>query len=168
MLWKRCGTSFLNPRLLLPAMLRYDMQNREKKVEPQVSPGSGKNQIVSFLEHVVKETQCTDRVIHNYLFYLYVTTLRQPGKEQVVIEFIKSQSSLGFGGIAKSLVHFDVQYALRLCQQHHLLQACVQLYLLLEMQEEALSLALKVINQSIKLVFSFSASGPTLYPHLHS
>ena len=145
-LWTRCGSSFLNPRLLLPSMLQYEIQKKEirdPRFDLVVSPGTGKNQIIKYLEHIINNEQNTDRVIHNYLFYLYVSMLPEIDKETTVINFIQSQANEGlFRGIDS--VYFDVQYALKLCQQYNLLQACVQLYLVLDMQQDALSLALKV------------------------
>ena len=137
-LWKRCGTLFANPRLLLPSMLCYEIKQREVNLSV---PDGGKNEIMLFLEYVIKEANCTDRVIHNYLLYLYVTTLKGEEREKTVMVFIKIQNPHGAG----NQVNFDIQYALRICQQYQLLQACVQLYLILEMQKEAVSLALKVL-----------------------
>jgi hypothetical protein len=114
-LWTRC--EFLNPRLLIPAMLYYQQSGE-------------KNQIILYLEEVVRRGN-SDKVVHNYLVQLYI----EGGKDNVtrLLEFIKFGEPI-----------FDVQYALRLCIHHALVEPCVTLYGVLHMEKEAVKLALKV------------------------
>lgn len=98
-LWKRCP--FLNPRMLLPAMLKHEVSNQKSK------------EIIDYLWYTI-ETGNNDKVIHNYLFYLYV----QRGDQEEVLKFIKSQRDNPI---------FDVQYALRISTSHQMLQASIQL-----------------------------------------
>ena len=42
------------------------------------------------------------------------------------------------------VVHYDTQYALRLCKEHNLEEACVHIYAAMNLYEEAVDLALKV------------------------
>jgi hypothetical protein len=41
-------------------------------------------------------------------------------------------------------IHYDLKYALRLCAEHGYLQACVLVYKIMELYEEAVDLALQV------------------------
>jgi hypothetical protein len=97
-LWKR--SLFLNPRMLLPAMLQHELLQRKS------------NEIIHYLQHMI-ENGNRDRVIHNYLLYLYV----HRNDQELVLGFIKS--------VEPPL--FDIQYALRICTLHQMTKACIQL-----------------------------------------
>jgi vacuolar protein sorting-associated protein 18 len=97
-LWRRCP--FLNPRMLLPAMLQYELISTKS------------TEIINYLQDCI-EMGNEDRVIHNYLFYLYV----KRGDEDLVVKFIKSRDP----------PLFDTQYALRITTVHKMLQASIQL-----------------------------------------
>jgi hypothetical protein len=97
-LWKR--SSFLNPRMLLPAMLQHELLKQKS------------NDIILYLQHII-ENGNRDRVIHNYLLYLYVHL----GDQEVVLAFIK----------ARDQPLFDIQYALRICTLNQMTKACIQL-----------------------------------------
>jgi hypothetical protein len=73
-----------------------------------------------------------DKVIHNYLFQLYV--LSGDENQKKLMDFI---------GLQFDCPLFDVQYALRLCKHHHLVQPLVQLYSILNMEDEAITVALE-------------------------
>ncbi|KAJ3326343.1 hypothetical protein HDV06_000219 [Boothiomyces sp. JEL0866] len=122
LIWTRCD--FLVPRNLLPSMLHY------KKVEGEP------NRIISYLEHIIRIGN-RDRVIHNYLFQLYVEDSNS-GLESV----------LNFIGNQQLDPIFDPQFALRICHGKKLIQPCVQLYGMLHMEEEAIILALKLEDES--------------------
>ena len=43
-----------------------------------------------------------------------------------------------------SRIPYDIEYALRLCSEHHMTHACVHIYCVKELYEEAMDLSLKV------------------------
>ena len=47
-----------------------------------------------------------------------------------------------FKGLSR--IPYDIEYALRLCSEHHMTRACVHIYCVKELYEEAMDLALKV------------------------
>ena len=47
-----------------------------------------------------------------------------------------------FKGLSR--IPYDIEYALRLCSEHHMTKACVHIYCVKELYEEAMDLALKV------------------------
>lgn len=114
-LWIR--SPFLNPRLLIPAMLHHETQG-------------GEILTVKYLEHVILYGN-EDRVIHNYLLHLYLLV---PSPEASILAFLASQPE----------AFYDVQFALRLCFQHGLRKATMVLYVGLEMQREAVEMALSM------------------------
>jgi hypothetical protein len=101
-LWKR--SPFLNPRILLPAMLQHELMSAKS------------TEIIDYLQDSI-DMGNEDRVVHNYLFYLYV----KRGDEDAVVKFIKSRDP----------PLFDTQYALRITTVHKMLQASIQLVRLL-------------------------------------
>ena len=116
--WTRCA-SFLKPRKLIPALMRYD---------PASNPeDDSSNQAIRYLEFCTKKFKTEDEAIHNYLLSLYC----QDGDDEKVCEFIED-----------SEVHFDLKYGLRLCSQHKLVRGQVLIYGLMELFEEAVDLAL--------------------------
>lgn len=79
----------------------------------------------------MKELQNTDPAIHNYLLSLYAL-------EE------KNDDLMNFLDYFKEDYVYDVKYALRVCIQEGKTQACVYIYTLLHLYEEAVKLALKV------------------------
>jgi vacuolar protein sorting-associated protein 18 len=73
-LWLKCD--FLNPRLLLPSMLNY----KHTIGIP--------NPVIAYLEKVI-DGGVTDKVIHNYLFQLYVSS--GESKQDKLLDYIRSQ-----------------------------------------------------------------------------
>lgn len=115
--WLRA--SFLTPRKLIPALMRYVPS--EKPNEP--------NQAIRYLQKCVGALHNTDPAIHNYLLSLYAKQ-KDPTP---LLNFINSPEK-----------HFDLKYALRLCTKEEKLQACVLIYSAMGLYEEAVDLALKV------------------------
>ena len=65
---------FLSPCKLIPALVRYDRQYRQKQSEEEVNEKrmiDQQNEAVRYLEYQVKDNQNTDPAIHNYLLSLY-------------------------------------------------------------------------------------------------
>ncbi|GAB0098552.1 Vacuolar protein sorting-associated protein 18 homolog [Sergentomyia squamirostris] len=90
-------------------------------------------EIIRYLEFSVHSVGCTETAIHNYLIKLYA----QHRGEKLMI-FLETQ------GKDVSMIHYDVHYALRVCRQHQVTEACVFLQCLLEMWHQAVELALTV------------------------
>lgn len=79
----------------------------------------------------MKDLQNTDPAIHNYLLSLYAV-------EE------STEDLMNFLDYFKEDYVYDVKYALRVCIQEGKTQACVYIYTLLHLYEEAVKLALKV------------------------
>lgn len=115
--------SFLEPARLIPAMMRYlSLYN----------PQSGEeNQVIRYLEAVHKD--CDDPAIHNLLLSLYA---KQEDSTKL-LNFIKSGSENGV---------YDPKYALRVCVENNQTDACIRLYSMMNLYEDAVNLALKSNN----------------------
>lgn len=107
----------LNPAKLLPALVTC---------EPQQA-----NEAVRYLEFCVQQLGCRQQAVHNYLLSLYARL--QPDQ---LMSYLVSQ------GQEASVVCYDVHYALRLCRELGLTEACVRLSALLGLWEAAVELAL--------------------------
>nr|QHN70697.1 deep orange [Limenitis arthemis astyanax] len=111
----------LSPSKLLPAFLTCE--NDELHV----------TEIIRYLEFMLQNFNVKDRAIHNYLLTLYAE------HDQVsLMRYLARQ------GQELSLVNYDVHYALRLCREKGLSEACVKLSALLGLWESAAELALEV------------------------
>ncbi|KAI7860888.1 Pep3/Vps18/deep orange family-domain-containing protein [Circinella umbellata] len=114
----------LNPRQLIPSLLRYDHHKISEKV--------AQNQAIRYLSHVVSTLGNTDPAIHNLLLTLYAT---QPtDDETALLTFLKNEGRE---------MHYNLGYALRLCSQNGRTQSCVHIYSQMDLYEEAVELALK-------------------------
>ena len=72
----------LNPRNLIPSLLKYD----HKTLEP-----GAQNQAIRYLSYVVTQMENTDPAIHNYLLTLYAT---QPTRDETDLrEFLMTDVS---------------------------------------------------------------------------
>ncbi|CAO3596798.1 unnamed protein product [Absidia cylindrospora] len=115
----------LNPRLLIPSLLRYDHNTISDKVT--------QHQAIRYLSHVVTTLANTDPAIHNSLLALYAT--QSTTDETALLSFLKNEGREMF---------YNPDYALRLCTQFGRIQSCIHLYSLMGLYEEAVHLALKV------------------------
>ncbi|KAG7209765.1 hypothetical protein KM043_011388 [Ampulex compressa] len=113
--------SFLKPSKLLPALVSCNSDEKHAK------------EIIRYLEFCVYKQSCQEQAIHNFLLSLYARY-----KQDEVMRYISSQ------GQDISMVHYDVHYALRLCQEVGLTKACVQLSALLGLWITAVDLALTI------------------------
>ncbi|KAG0169863.1 hypothetical protein DFQ28_011330 [Apophysomyces sp. BC1034] len=114
----------LNPRQLIPALLRYD----HAKISDKVS----QNQAVRYLSYVVTNLNNTDPAIHNFLLTLYAT--QSTRDETALLTFLKNEGRE---------MRYNLDYALRLCSQNGRTQSCVHIYSQMGLYEEAVNLALK-------------------------
>ncbi|KAI8094681.1 Pep3/Vps18/deep orange family-domain-containing protein [Thamnidium elegans] len=116
--------SKLNPRHLIPALLRCNHANRINR--------ASENQAIRYLSHVVSTLGNTDSLIHNFLLTLYAT---QPTTDETaLLTFLKNEGRE---------MHYKLDYALRICSHHGRTQSCVHIYSQMGLFEEAVSLALE-------------------------
>ncbi|XP_044574836.1 vacuolar protein sorting-associated protein 18 homolog isoform X2 [Cotesia glomerata] len=111
----------LQPSKILPALVSCDSDERHAK------------EVIKYLEFCVYKQSCPDQAVHNFLLSLYARY-----KQDEVMRYIGSQ------GQDITMVHYDVHYALRLCQEAGLTEACVQLSALLGLWTTAVDLALTI------------------------
>ncbi|XP_025159223.1 vacuolar protein sorting-associated protein 18 homolog isoform X3 [Harpegnathos saltator] len=113
--------SLLKPVKLLPALVSCNSDEKHAK------------EIIKYLEFCVYKQGSQEQAIHNFLLSLYARY-----KQDEVMRYISSQ------GQDINMVHYDVHYALRLCQEVRLTEACVQLSALLGLWTTAVDLALTI------------------------
>ncbi|CAJ0764682.1 7508_t:CDS:10 [Entrophospora sp. SA101] len=114
----------LNPRNLMPALLKYDHSNAPENVT--------QNQAIRYLQYVVQQQNNTDPAIHNFLLTLYAT---QPTRDEAaLLQFLATEGKEPY---------YNMDYALRLCSQNGRMQSCVHIYRNMKLYEEAVDLALK-------------------------
>ncbi|XP_041430146.1 VPS18, CORVET/HOPS core subunit S homeolog isoform X1 [Xenopus laevis] len=112
----------LDPKNLIPALVNYSQ-----------SAGTQINEAIRYMEYCVYKMKETEQAIHNYLLSLYAQ--------------FRSDSLLSYlekAGTNTNRIHYDLKYALRLCAEHGHHRACVHVYKVMELYEEAVDLALKV------------------------
>lgn len=112
-------------RSLLPVKLLPALVNCEGNIHS--------TETIRYLEFCVNSLNCTEKSIHNLLLSLYANV--QPEK---LMQYLAMQ------GQDITMVYYDVHFALRLCREKELIEACVQLSALLGLWESAVDLALKV------------------------
>ncbi|XP_063971923.1 vacuolar protein sorting-associated protein 18 homolog [Diachasmimorpha longicaudata] len=121
--------SQLQPSRLLPALVSCESDEKHAK------------EVIKYLEFCVYKQSCPDQAIHNLLLSLYARY-----KQDEVMRYLGSQ------GQDISMVHYDVHYALRLCQENGLTDACVQLSALLGLWTTAVDLALTIDVDLAKII----------------
>ncbi|KAJ8929810.1 hypothetical protein NQ314_017407, partial [Rhamnusium bicolor] len=122
----------LSPLKLLPAMVSCSGEMHSMEV-------------IKYLEFCIEKLKNTDRAIHNFLLSLYAKY-----DSAKLMEYLNSQ------GPELSLVNYDVHFALRLCHENNLTEACVQLSGLLGLWEAAVDLALTVNLELAKKMANMS------------
>jgi len=118
--WIQTKPGFLDPRKLIPSLMRYD--------HSKTNPGEP-NQAIRYLQYCVQKQKNTDKAVHNYLLSLYV----KQEDDKPLLDFLNGKD-----------VNYDLKYALRLCMKERKLKACVYIYSAMELYEEAVDLALEV------------------------
>ncbi|CAK9834118.1 Vacuolar protein sorting-associated protein 18 homolog [Anthophora retusa] len=113
--------SLLKPSKLLATLVACNTDEKHAK------------EIIRYLEFCIYKQSCQEQAIHNFLLSLYARY-----KQDEVMRYITSQ------GQDINMVHYDVHYALRLCQEIGLTEACVQLSALLGLWTTAVDLALTI------------------------
>uniref|UniRef100_A0A8C7I2T9 Vacuolar protein sorting-associated protein 18 homolog n=1 Tax=Oncorhynchus kisutch TaxID=8019 RepID=A0A8C7I2T9_ONCKI len=120
--WIQMG-SRLEPKKLIPALVNYSQMGSTQQV----------NETIRYMEFCVYQLTVTEEAIHNYLLSLYAKY-----KPDSLLWYLEQ------AGSHLSDIHYDLKYALRLCAEHGYLQACVLVYKIMELYEEAVDLALQV------------------------
>ncbi|VDO81308.1 unnamed protein product [Soboliphyme baturini] len=113
--------SLLKPANLLPILFRCE--------DATVQAG----EVVRYLEFSVNTLNCTDHAVHNYLASLYAKYFPER-----LLDYLEKQ------GTDLTDICFDPSYVLRLCKEKSLFRACVYIYTILGLWEEAVNLALLV------------------------
>ncbi|XP_046660133.1 vacuolar protein sorting-associated protein 18 homolog isoform X2 [Homalodisca vitripennis] len=111
----------LDPTKLLPALVSCHSDDAQA------------NEIIRYLEFCVASINVQEQAIHNYLLTLYAQH-----KPDRLMRYLAMQ------GQELSMINYDVHYALRLCRERGLTEACVQLSALLGLWQSAVDLALSV------------------------
>ncbi|XP_062973780.1 vacuolar protein sorting-associated protein 18 homolog isoform X2 [Elgaria multicarinata webbii] len=120
--WIEMGTR-LDAKQLIPALVNYSQSGSTQQI----------NEAIRYMEFCVSELKETQQAIHNYLLSLYA--LSRPDS---------LLSYLEHAGTYSDNIYYDLKYALRLCAEHGHHRACVHVYKVMEMYEEAVDLALQV------------------------
>ncbi|WMV29116.1 hypothetical protein MTR67_022501 [Solanum verrucosum] len=122
-------TKSLNPRKLIPAMMRYSSEPHAKNET---------HEVIKYLEYCVHRLQNEDPGIHNLLLSLYA----KKEDESALLRFLECKFGKGQPGGPEFF--YDPKYALRLCLKEKRMRACVHIYSMMSMHEEAVALALQV------------------------
>ncbi|CAN1220522.1 Vacuolar sorting protein 18 [Linum perenne] len=123
------GTKNLNPRKLIPAMMRYSSEPHAKNET---------HEVIKYLEFCVHRLHNEDPGIHNLLLSLYA----KQEDDSALLRFL--QCKFGKGRENGPDFFYDPKYALRLCLKEKRMRACVHIYSMMSMHEEAVALALQV------------------------
>ncbi|CAK9261476.1 unnamed protein product [Sphagnum jensenii] len=126
----------LEPRRLIPALMRYSIEPHPKD-EP--------NAAIRYLEYCIRQQQNEDSAVHNLLLSLYA----RQAEESALLQFLDAKH--GKGRLDGPDYFYDPKYALRLCLEEKRMRACVYIYGMMHMHEEAIALALQVDPETAKL-----------------
>lgn len=119
----------LNPRKLIPAMMRYSSEPHAKNET---------HEVIKYLEFCVHNLHSEDPGIHNLLLSLYA----KQEDDSSLLRFL--QCKFGKGQENGPDFFYDPKYALRLCLKEKRMRACVHIYSMMSMHEEAVALALQI------------------------
>ncbi|KAK4489030.1 hypothetical protein RD792_004822 [Penstemon davidsonii] len=123
-------TKDLNPRKLIPAMMRYSSEPHAKNET---------HEVIKYLEYCVHRLQNEDPGVHNLLLSLYA----KQEDESTLLRFLQCKFGKGQANGGPEFF-YDPKYALRLCLKEKRMRACVHIYSMMSMHEEAVALALQV------------------------
>ncbi|KAH7576857.1 hypothetical protein JRO89_XS01G0163500 [Xanthoceras sorbifolium] len=128
-------TNNLNPRKLIPAMMRYSSEPHAKNET---------HEVIKYLEFCVHRLHNEDPGVHNLLLSLYAKQVEMLTLEDdsALLRFL--QCKFGKGRENGPDFFYDPKYALRLCLKEKRMRACVHIYSMMSMHEEAVALALQV------------------------
>ncbi|XP_074585348.1 vacuolar sorting protein 18 isoform X2 [Curcuma longa] len=123
------ATNKLNPMKLIPAMMRYASEPHAKNET---------HEVIKYLEFCVHNLHNEDPGVHNLLLSLYA----KQDDESALVRFF--QFKFGKGRTSGPEFFYDPKYALRLCLKEKKIRACIHIYSMMSMHEEAVALALQV------------------------
>ncbi|XP_061346722.1 vacuolar sorting protein 18 isoform X1 [Gastrolobium bilobum] len=126
------ATKNLNPRKLIPAMMRYSSEPHAKNET---------HEVIKYLEYCVHRLHNEDPGVHNLLLSLYA----KQEDDSALLRFL--QCKFGKGPENGPEFFYDPKYALRLCLKEKRMRACVHIYSMMSMYEEAVALALQVDSE---------------------
>ncbi|KAL0476877.1 vacuolar protein sorting protein VPS18 [Acrasis kona] len=112
---------FLEPGCLIPALMRYITTFNPKPNED--------NHVIRYLEWCTKKLENEDPAIHNLLLSLYANL----DDDTKLLQFLNTEGENNF---------YDPKYALRICTDKGKTEACVRLYSMMGLYEDAVKLAL--------------------------
>ena len=112
----------LNPRKLIPALMRYDPRKNP--------PGISEHQSIRYLQYAIDVLGNSDPTVHNFLISLYASTSRY---HDALLKFLSKEDPC-----------YDGEYALRTCAKDNQVEACIIIYSAMHEYEEAVELSLKV------------------------
>ncbi|KAF0973075.1 hypothetical protein FDP41_008739 [Naegleria fowleri] len=130
---------FLNPRDLVPSILKYDQIMRSGPTRRR-SMRQDESQVLDYLKWCIEDQKNENRTVHDLFVYLLVNNRNTELLETFLKETKESEN-----------VYFTKEYALRLAVEGRKWTACVLLYRLLELYEEAVDLALDSKVNKVKL-----------------
>ncbi|KAH9792774.1 vacuolar sorting protein 18 [Citrus sinensis] len=134
-------TNNLNPRKLIPAMMRYSSEPHAKNET---------HEVIKYLEFCVHRSHNEDPGVHNLLLSLYA----KQEDDSALLRFL--QCKFGKGRENGPEFFYDPKYALRLCLKEKRMRACVHIYGMMSMHEEAVALALQYTYITISGFLSIS------------
>ncbi|XP_043930132.1 vacuolar protein sorting-associated protein 18 homolog isoform X2 [Protopterus annectens] len=120
--WKSMSKK-LDAKNLIPALVNYSQSGSTEQI----------TEAIRYMEFCVYELEVTDQAIHNYLLSLYAQY--QPNS---LLWYLEQ------AGTDPKQINYDLKYALRLCAEHGHNRACVHIYRIMGLYEEAVDLALQV------------------------
>lgn len=126
--WKEAET--LNPTRLIPSIVRH-VHQKDAITNSQKSR-SVLELAIRFLKFAIKQGNCRDPTIHNYILFL----LAKHPDERLLIKFMRKKHN------GKHL--FDIAFALRLCTQNEKNRACIYIYSAMGLYQDAVEKALQV------------------------
>lgn len=113
----------LKPRALIPALLEYSRAFSGGPV--------AQNQAIRYLNYVIYQVNSEDSAVHNTLVSIYAS--HHSNDEAGLLGYLQSQGDDP---------HYDPDFALRLCIQHHRTLSCVHIYTSMGQYLQAVDLAL--------------------------
>lgn len=116
-------TPNLNPSKIIPILV---LENVEKNCA----------NTIKYLEYYVDNNESPSIIVNNYLFELYARFR----DETTLINYV----NYIFNSDGLNSQQLDLQFCLRLCSSLNLMKTCVILYSLMDLYEEAVSLALEL------------------------
>lgn len=128
------------PKELIDLWMQLGIKLDANKLLPSLTIGrqtiEQANESIRYLEYCINKLDIKDTAIHNYLISLYIKY-----KPDELLNYIKRQ------GDDESLINYDKYYALRLClnnENNSIKEACVYIYKIIGLYEEAVNLALSI------------------------